>query len=106
MAKKTNTKGWSRRRRKQQACNARRNKPWKRATGPKTAQGKERSRMNALKDGHRAAGFNMLRKAFRLNREFIRHILAYNAAAHKLDRILLTKRTEEIFNKNKGDTPL
>lgn len=100
---RSEAKGWSERRRKRQACNARRNKPWKSATGPRTQAGKERSRMNALKGGHRAAGYDSLRKAFRLNREFIRHILAYDAAACELETILLTKRTEEIFNKIKGD---
>ncbi|MCB9991485.1 MAG: hypothetical protein H6867_08910 [Rhodospirillales bacterium] len=104
MPKTKNTKGWSERRRKRQACNARRNKPWKSATGPKTAKGKEASRMNALKHGYCAAGYNALRKAFRLNREFIRHILAYDAVARELDTILLTKRTEEKTNKIKGDS--
>ena len=33
----------------------RRTKPWLHSTGPKTAQGKARSRMNALTHGERAA---------------------------------------------------
>lgn len=96
------TKGWTERRRKQQACNARRNKPWQSATGPKTAEGKAASRMNALKHGHRAAGYDALRTAMRLGHEFIRHVCAYSAAERTLDRILANKRTEGKSSENNG----
>jgi hypothetical protein len=44
-------KGWPPRRRAQQAANARRTRPWTRSTGPRTAEGKARSSLNALKNG-------------------------------------------------------
>ena len=36
-------------------ASARRTRPWERSTGPRTAQGKARSRMNAWKHGERSA---------------------------------------------------
>ncbi len=43
--------GWTPERRKQQAELIATWKPWKRSTGPKTAQGKANSSRNAFKDG-------------------------------------------------------
>ena len=48
--------GWTSRRRALQAQLIRRWKPWRRATGPRTIEGKSRSAQNALKfGGHTAA---------------------------------------------------
>jgi hypothetical protein len=46
--------GWSIERRKRQALAIRRWQPWKRATGPKTAKGKEASSRNSWKHGARS----------------------------------------------------
>lgn len=76
-AKKKNNKGWSARRRKQQACNARRNKPWKNATGPKTPEGKAKVSRNAYKSGAYAADMEHLRQALKYNRLFLKHVRAH-----------------------------
>ena len=94
----TDTKGWSRLRRKRQACNARRNKPWTSSTGPRSAAGKAVSSMNALKHGRYARGWEELLLALRMNRAFIRHVAAYTLAAQHLND-LLAKRSEGKDNK-------
>ena len=43
--------GWSEKRRKKQAATARKNKPWQKSTGPKTAAGKDAIKTNAMKHG-------------------------------------------------------
>ncbi|GJL84690.1 MAG: hypothetical protein DHS20C02_04650 [Micavibrio sp.] len=45
------TRGWPPKRRQKQAKNIRKTKPWKKATGPKTTEGKETMRYNAIKHG-------------------------------------------------------
>ena len=54
---------WTEKEKKRQACVLRRHKPWKKSTGPRTAQGKEKSKYNATKHGSRSAAFIRLRKA-------------------------------------------
>ena len=46
---------WTQKERKIQACRARRTKPWKNATGPRTEKGKNAVRDNALQHGFRTA---------------------------------------------------
>ncbi len=45
------TRGWPPERRREQAERLRKATPWKKSTGPKTAQGKENVKYNALKHG-------------------------------------------------------
>jgi len=47
----TNTSGWTPERRESQAQAIRRWKPWERSTGPATAEGKARSKLNGYKGG-------------------------------------------------------
>lgn len=89
------TKGWSERRRKQQACNARRNKPWQSSTGPRSVKGKEIARMNAWKHGNRAAGAAAIRMALRLNREFLRHVGLFFAAEQIAQQVMARKEAAE-----------
>lgn len=69
------TKGWSEERRKAQAERCRKNKPWKKATGPKTKEGKARSALNDMKHGRRCRFYDRIRMMLWMNRQFIRFSL-------------------------------
>jgi hypothetical protein len=73
---KGKTKGWSERRRKRQACNARRQKLWRHATGPRTAAGKAVSAQNARKHGLGSAEVRELRRLLRIQRHFVYDFMA------------------------------
>ncbi len=64
-------KGWPPARRKAQAERIRAAKPWLRSTGPRTAAGKARSRLNALRHCHRSAAMRRLRRVMKMQRAFI-----------------------------------
>lgn len=53
-------------------------KPWRKSTGPRTARGKEISRMNALKHGNRSAAAISQRRAvkhyLRVQKEFLKQV--------------------------------
>lgn len=102
-------KGWSRRRRKQQACNARRNKPWTKSTGPKSEAGKRIASMNAWKHGHFSASYKMLRAALQVNKDFLRYASLFAAFEIRQQEIMArradVKRTERNPNEIKGDPP-
>lgn len=55
---------------------AKRNKPWSKATGPRTKQGKNRSKMNALKHGGYSAPVKAARKRMAEQMKLIRQILS------------------------------
>lgn len=63
---------WTEKDRKRQACIARRNKPWKHSTGPKTAAGKERAKYNSFMHGHYSRENKIVRHAMCLSNEFVR----------------------------------
>ncbi len=65
------TKGWTDRRRKQQAAAIRKWKPWQNATGPKTDAGKARVSVNALKHGLNAVEIRALRRLLALQRHML-----------------------------------
>ena len=52
--------GWTLERRKKQSELIKSWSPWKKATGPKTFEGKNKSKMNALKHGCRSEVFRKL----------------------------------------------
>lgn len=62
---------WTEERRQKQAERIRANKPWEKATGPKTAKGKARSCRNALKHGARSTLQDDYTAILKLNREFV-----------------------------------
>lgn len=72
MSKNKNNNGWTEERRRKQAEAIRRWKPWEKSTGPKTPEGKKRTRLNALKNGSRARVFALYAKLCRTNRDFIK----------------------------------
>lgn len=63
--------GWTEERRQRQAERCRTNKPWEKATGPKTDIGKARSSLNALKHGMRCREVDQLRYVLWLQKEFV-----------------------------------
>ena len=65
------TKGWTEERRKAQAERCRNNKPWTRATGPKTPAGKARSSMNAYKYGGDKAYQDLVKTLLLHNKGFL-----------------------------------
>jgi hypothetical protein len=66
---------WTEESRRQQAETIKKHKPWKNSTGPRSAAGKERSRLNALKHGLEGRNGEAIRQILFHNREFTRHIL-------------------------------
>jgi hypothetical protein len=52
--------GWTPERRKRQSETIKRWKPWEQSTGAKTNQGKEKSKMNALKHGARSIAWKSM----------------------------------------------
>ncbi len=54
------THGWTPERRKKQAEAIQRWKPWEKAKGPRTVQGKKISRMNAYKHGMRSVEYRAM----------------------------------------------
>ena len=99
------TKGWTEERRRKQAEIIRRTRPWEKSTGPRTAEGKEKTRMNALKTGSRSAHVELLKEGLRLHILFLKRVDAYFIAENELERILSIKRTEAESRKNKEIQP-
>jgi hypothetical protein len=62
--------------RKKLAVLAKKRKAWKQSTGPKTAAGKVTSSRNALKHGARSHEFTELRRLLRLQRDFVKSVIA------------------------------
>jgi len=63
---------WTDEERQKQAQAIRRWQPWRQSTGPKTAAGKKKCRMNALKHGLYTPEGEIIRKMFLHNREFVK----------------------------------
>jgi hypothetical protein len=68
------TKGWDERRKKRQAANARRRRPWRASTGPKTPDGKARASQNNLKHGFQGKAGDAFRRALLVHAEFIKKL--------------------------------
>ncbi|GJL85802.1 MAG: hypothetical protein DHS20C02_15770 [Micavibrio sp.] len=65
------SKGWSEERRKQQAERCRQNKPWEKSTGPRTAEGKRKSSLNAFKHGLYSRSHDEFRLLLRLGQAYM-----------------------------------
>ncbi len=99
-------KGWTEERRRAAAERCRKNKPWEKSTGPRTARGKKRSSMNAYKHGARCRVFDQYRTLLRLNHEFLKQYQLILAA--DMDTISRTNeliKTRKESSRIKGMTP-
>jgi hypothetical protein len=70
------SKGWTDERRKKQAENCRKTKPWTNATGPKTDEGKKRSAQNTYAHGMRSELVLDLSRLMTEQRRFIKELLS------------------------------
>lgn len=62
---------WTDEERKKQAERCRQNKPWEKSTGPRTKEGKDRSKMNAYTKGNYTGEYKVIRRALSLHRQFL-----------------------------------
>ena len=63
--------GWTEERKQKQREAIQRWKPWEKATGAKTVEGKNRSKMNALKHGARSQQWRELNRLLRDQQEYV-----------------------------------
>lgn len=81
-------------------------KPWRKSTGPRTARGKEISRMNALKHGNRSAAAISQRRAvkhyLRVQKEFLKQV----RLLLRLQRAGLLKKSDVLKATNELALPL
>ncbi len=68
--------GWTDERREKARQAIRRNAPWTKSTGPKTAKGKKKSSANAVKHGHRGAAWRDFYTLLARQRRFVRKTMA------------------------------
>lgn len=66
--------GWTAQRRAKQAALIQTWQPWKQSTGAKTTAGKEKSKMNAMKDGSNRSVMRELGKLFAEGNRLVREI--------------------------------
>jgi len=69
------SKGWSRARRAKMAENCRKNKPWQRATGPKTDTGKSISSQNAVTHGMKTKDMIALKSALNAQYRYLQTLM-------------------------------
>ena len=68
---------WTEKDKKRQTCVMRRHKPWRKSTGPRTQEGKEKSKYNAVKHGRCSAASVRMRKAFAAQGRFLKQCEVY-----------------------------
>lgn len=68
------TKGWTAERRAKQAENMKKTKPWLQTTGPRTADGKDAIKNNALKHGGRSMAYRRLLDALKAQENFLKSL--------------------------------
>jgi len=68
-------RAWPQKQRENQAKNCHKTKPWKKATGPKIAEGKQAVKNNAYRHGRRSEDGIALRKLMYAQQLFVSYIL-------------------------------
>ncbi|MCB1557954.1 MAG: hypothetical protein KDJ50_03410 [Alphaproteobacteria bacterium] len=96
---------WTEEQRQKQREAIRKWAPWRRSTGPRTAQGKRTSSMNALKHGMRSRPWRNLRHALytqrlyvnwvQRNLDFIKKARRSELRAHKINK--MKSRANELY---------
>jgi hypothetical protein len=74
MKKGTKRTGWTPKRRAEQSARTKQQKPWLKATGPNTPEGKFAVSQNALKHGFRSAEFRLLCQALTAQARFVKSL--------------------------------
>lgn len=101
------SKGWTEERRRAAAARIRQNKPWEKSIGPRTAAGKARSSMNALKHGHRCRIWDECREILWLNRIFILKVkksgLLTDQHFHRANKLIAEAEKPSYFNSDRGE---
>lgn len=77
------TKGWSDERRQKQRQRLMESRPWEKSTGPRTAEGREKSKINRLKHGRRSAAMKDLLAALQIQKRFVRALNTQLGLAHQ-----------------------
>ncbi|NBX66648.1 MAG: hypothetical protein EBQ96_06615 [Proteobacteria bacterium] len=72
---KVKRRGWAAKRRTLQRRNILKTKPWLKATGPRTRQGKDKSRQNAYRTGAYTAEMQCLRQVLKKQRDWLKAYL-------------------------------
>ena len=67
---------WTQERRKAQSARIKKQKPWLKATGPKTKEGKKHSANNSLKHGFRSQEYKDLLRLLKIQKDFIDNLAA------------------------------
>lgn len=90
------TKGWTDERRRKQAETIKQWKPWEKSTGPRTQEGKDKTRLNALKHGQyslEALGSlegRAIRAALDANRDFLKYVELWCGGSLDLNGLMKT----------------
>ncbi|PCJ99774.1 MAG: hypothetical protein COA45_02855 [Zetaproteobacteria bacterium] len=88
------SKGWTQERRKKQAENILKTRPWEKSTGPKSGAGKRRSSCNSLKHGRYSYKMKDLALALQINREFLAAIKRWELSCYRTDLMKAMKNSQ------------
>lgn len=97
---------WTPERRAAAALRASRQKPWLHSTGPKTAEGKSRSRYNAYKHGLNSCATKQFRAALRHQSRFLTALNALITAEKRRRRAISRQKTAINPCKGTGKPPI
>lgn len=98
------TKGWTEERRQKARERILKNKPWEKSTGPRTAEGKRKSSLNAVKHGGRSRIWEVyIQKVLDMN-EIVNAQAVIISEYHRKNTRLTNELIKKV-NENKGEAP-